>query len=197
MEKTADLPTSVPELHDLISSLQEEVGHFKQKYYFMLEQFKLAQQRQFARSSESNVLQYEMQFDEAEAVPAEEIPEEENTITVTYTRSKPKRRTLPDNLPREVIEHDIEESEKQCACGCLKKRIGEEITEQLEIVPAQLKVIQHVRPKYACNRCDEGVIIAPMPTLFLPKSMASASLVAHTIINKYQDHLPLYRQEKI
>jgi len=197
MEKTADLPTSVPELHDLIFSLQEEVGHFKQKYYFMLEQFKLAQQRQFARSSESNVLQYEMQFDEAESVPAEEIPEEENTITVTYTRSKPKRRTLPDNLPREVIEYDIEESEKQCACGCLKKRIGEEITEQLEIVPAQLKVIQHVRPKYACNRCDEGVSIAPMPTLFLPKSMASASLVAHTIINKYQDHLPLYRQEKI
>lgn len=112
MENTADLPTSVPELHDLIFALQEEKNtlesensHLKQKYYFMLEQFKLAQQRKFARSLESNVLQYEMQFDEAEAVPAEEAPEEENTISVTYTRSKAKRRTLPDNLPREVIEH--------------------------------------------------------------------------------------------
>jgi transposase len=74
---------------------------------------------------------------------------------------------------------------------------GEEVTEQLDIIPAQLKVLQHVRPKYACNRCDEGVSIAPMPILFLPKSMATPSLVAHTIVSKYQDHLPLYRQEKI
>ena len=79
----------------------------------------------------------------------------------------------------------------------MKQRIGEEVTEQLEIIPAVLKVIAHVRPKYACNRCDEGVSIAPMPKLFLPKSMATPSLVAHTLISKYQDHLPLYRQEKI
>jgi len=158
----------------------------------------LAQQRKYARSSESNVLQLELQFDEADSVPTEELPkEEDNPITVTYTRNKPKRRPLPDNLPREVIEHDVPEHEKQCACGCVKQRIGEEITEQLDVIPAQIKVIQHIRPKYACNRCDEGVVIAPMPTLFLPKSMAAPSLVAHTIISKYQDHLPLYRQEKI
>ena len=163
----------------------------------VLEQFKLAQQRRFSSSSESNVLQMELQFDEAEAVIPEELPQEDNSITVTYTRNKPKRRTLPADLPREVIEHDIPEHEKRCACGCIKKRIGEEITEQLELIPAVLKVIAHVRPKYACNRCDEGVSIAPMPKLFLPKSMATPSLVAHTLISKYQDHLPLYRQEKI
>jgi transposase len=89
------------------------------------------------------------------------------------------------------------EQEKRCACGCTKQRIGEEVTEQLEIIPAQLKVITHVRSKYACNRCDEQVSIAPMPQLFLPKSMATPSLVAHTLVSKYQDHLPLYRQEKI
>jgi transposase len=99
--------------------------------------------------------------------------------------------------PTEVIEIDVPEQEKQCACGCMKQRIGEEVTEQLEIIPAQLKVIAHVRPKYACNRCDEGVSMAAMPTLFLPKSMATPSLVAYTIVNKYEDHLPLYRQEKI
>ena len=200
MKKTIELPQSLHESHALILSQQEEIVQLQARYRQMLEQFKLAQQRKYARSSESNVLQLELelQFDEAESVPTEELPvEEDTTITVTYTRRKPKRRPLPDNLPREVIEHDVPEHEKQCACGCVKQRIGEEVTEQLEVIPAQLKVIQHVRPKYACNRCDEGVTIAPMPKLFLPKSMATPSLVAYTIISKYQDHLPLYRQEKI
>ncbi len=75
-------------------------------------------------------------FDEADVVPDEELPKEENTITITYTRNKPKRCALPSHLPREVIEYDIEESEKLCACGCLKQRIGEEVTEQLEVIPA-------------------------------------------------------------
>lgn len=197
MKKTINLPISIEEKDALILAQQEEIERLHARYRQVLEQFKLAQQRKFARSSESNVLQLELQFDEADSVPTEELPKEENTITVTYTRNKPKRRPLPDNLPREVIEHDVPEHEKQCACGCSKQRIGEEVTEQLEFIPAQLKVIQHVRPKYACNRCDEGVSIAPMPTLFLPKTMATPSLVAHTIVSKYQDHLPLYRQEKI
>lgn len=197
MKKTTELPQSLQESHAMILAQKEEIDRLHAQYRQVLEQFKLAQQRKFARSSESNVLQLELQFDEADSVPVEALPEEENTATVTYTRSKPKRRPLPDNLPREVIEHDISEQEKQCACGCVKQRIGEEVTEQLEVIPAQLKVIKHVRPKYACNRCDEGVSIAPMPTLFLPKSMATPSLVAHTIVSKYQDHLPLYRQEKI
>ena len=197
MKKAEIIPTSIEEKDALIRALLEENAQLKQQYLRVLEQFKLAQQRRFGRSSESNVLQMEMQFDEAEAVTPEELPQEDNTITVTYTRSKPKRRTLPADLPREVIEHDIPEQDKQCACGCMKQRIGEEVTEQLEIIPAVLKVIAHVRPKYACNRCDERVNIAPMPKLFLPKSMATPSLVAHTLISKYQDHLPLYRQEKI
>ena len=198
MKKTIALPTSIEEKDALILAQQEEIERLHERYRNVLEQFKLAQQRKFARSSEeSNSLQLELQFDEAEAVPVEALPQEENTVTITYTRRKPKRRTLPDNLPREVIEHDVSEHDKLCACGCMKQRIGEEITEQLEFIPAKLTVIQHVRPKYACNRCDEGVSIAPMPKLFLPKSMATPSLVAHTIVSKYQDHLPLYRQEKI
>ena len=162
-----------------------------------IEQFKLAQQRHYSSSSESNILQGELQFDEAESIETTELPQEDNTVTVTYTRKKPVRRPLPAELPRETIEHDIAEEEKLCACGCMKQRIGEEVTEQLEFVPAKLTVIAHVRPKYACNRCDEGVSIASMPQLFLPKSIATPSLVAHAIISKYQDHLPLYRQEHI
>jgi len=197
MIKTTDSPVSAPDLMTLLAEAKDEALSWKQKYYMVLEQFKLAQQRKFARSSESNVLQLELQFDEADAIPVEELPEEENTVTITYTRNQPKRQKLPDHLPREVIEYDIEESEKTCACGCLKQRIGEEVTEQLDVIPAQVKVIAHVRPKWACNQCDAGVSIAPMPVLFLHKSMAAPGLIAHTIVSKYQDHLPLYRQGKV
>ena len=96
-----------------------------------------------------------------------------------------------------VIIIDISESDKQCVCGCIKKCIGNEVTEKLEFVPAQVKVLAYTRPKYACNKCDIAVSIAPLPKLFLPKSIAAPSLVAQTIVSKYDDHLPLYRQEKI
>ena len=163
MKNVAIIPESVEEKDALIRALLEENAQLKQQYFRVLEQFKLAQQRHFAGSSESNILQMELQFDEAEELLPEALPQEDNTITVTYTRGKPKRRTLPEDLPREVIEHDIPEHDKLCVCGCMKQRIGEEVTEQLEIIPAVLKVIAHVRPKYACNRCDEGVSIASMP----------------------------------
>jgi hypothetical protein len=93
MKKTIELPRSLHESHTLILSQQEEIVQLQARYRQMLEQFKLAQQRKYARSSESSVLQFGLQFDEADSVPTEEIPKEEDTtITVTYTRSKPKRR---------------------------------------------------------------------------------------------------------
>lgn len=196
MKKANVIPHSIEEKDTLIEALLEEVALLKQRYERLLEQFKLSRQRRFSSSSESTN-QLSLQFDEAETIACEALPVEDNTITVTYTRAKPKRRALPPELPREVIEHDVADLDKICSCGCQKTRIGEEISEQLEIIPAQLKVIAHVRPKYACKRCEDGVSIAPMPALFLPKSIASPSLVAHTIVSKYHNHLPLYRQEKI
>ena len=190
-------PTSLAESLEIIEAQQEEIVLLNQKYTNLLEQFKLSRQRQFGRKSESHVDQLQL-FDEAEAhTDAEPNDSSDTTETITYKRKKPTRKPLPKDLPREQVIHDVDESEKQCDCGCEKQRIGEEISEQLEVIPASVKVIQHVRPKYACNRCDSGVSIATMPTLFLPKSIASPSLVAHIIVNKYQDHLPLYRQEKI
>lgn len=184
-------------LQDENQALKQEAQEWKEKYHHLLEQLRLAKQQRFGRSSEAHIGQGELQFDEADSVASTELPEEEHTITVNYTRKKPVRRPIPAHLPREVIEHDITEEEKRCICGCMKQRIGEAVTEQLEYVPARLSVIAHVRPKYACNRCDEAVTIAPMPSLFLPKSMATPSLVAHAIVSKYEDHLPLYRQEQI
>ncbi len=196
MSAKAELPKSTSELQELVLAQQEEIALLNQKYSNLLEQFKLSRQRQFGSKSESHVDQLQL-FDEAEAHANEEPENAELTETITYERKKPTRKPLPKDLPREQVIHDVDDSEKQCDCGCEKQRIGEEISEQLEVIPASVKVIQHVRPKYACNRCDSGVSIATMPTLFLPKSIASPSLVAHIIVNKYQDHLPLYRQEKI
>jgi len=204
MKKTPDNAKFSPEFQAILAPLQDEnqalkqqAQEWKDKYHSLLEQLRLARHQRFGCSSEAHIGQGELQFDEAESVETTELPKDENTITVTYTRKKPVRRPLPEHLPREVIEHDLAEEEKICSCGCMKQRIGEEVTEQLEYAPAKLTVIAHVRPKYACNRCDERVSIAPMPSLFLPKSMAAPSLVAHAIVSKYEDHLPLYRQEQI
>jgi len=128
----------------------------------------------------------------------EEISDAEEIEVKGHTRKKhPVRKPIPADLPREVIVHDIPESEKSCECGSKLVKIGEEISEQVKYIPAQLSVIQHVRPKYACKPCQENVKIAAMPTLLLPKSIATPELVAHIIISKYMDHLPLYRQEAI
>lgn len=186
----------ITQLQQKVSDLTIEMEAWKNKYYSMLEQFKLAQQRQYASSSEKNLLQGEL-FDEM-GTHVEEKEERPKSIEVpAHKRTKAKRQPLPKNLPRIDVVHDIEESQKICACGCQKERFGEEVTEQLEIIRPEVKVLRHVRPKYACKQCEAGVTIAPMPNLLLPKSNAAPSLITFIIISKYVDHLPLYRQESI
>ncbi len=199
-----NLPKSADDLEKIILNLQQdlaqsqsELAEYKLKYVNLLEEIRLSKQRFFASSSEKNILQPDL-FDEAGVeLPPEVKAELEDTIEVkTHVRKKhPVRRPLPDYLPREQVVYDIGEAEKVCSCGETLVRIGEEVSEQLKYIPAKVSVIQHVRPKYACKPCQENVKIAPMPTLLLPKSIATPELVAHVIISKYCDHLPLYRQE--
>src|SRR5690554_635791 len=122
----------------------------------------------------------------------------EETETITYERRKrPGRKALPEALPRVEIELDIPASDKVCGCGCQKKRIGSDSNEQLEIIPAKMFVARYLRHKYACPQREEGVqIAAPQPTM-IPKSNAGPGLLAYVVTAKYQDALPLYRQEKI
>ena len=189
----------IVDLHRELDLSNNELLSYKEKYERLIEDIRLARQQRFAPSSEKDNLSLDM-FDEAGV----ELPEEvrvqlEDKVDVKgHARTKhPVRRPLPKELPREVIIHDITDAEKICGCGASLVRIGEEITEQLKYIPAQISVIQHLRPKYACKPCQENVKIAAMPVLFLPKSIATPELVAHTIIAKYCDHLPLYRQEGI
>lgn len=108
------------------------------------------------------------------------------------------RKALPKDLPRQRIVLDVPVHEKVCAeCGADKKRIGEEISEQVEYVPASVYILEHVRPKYACPCCQEHVVVADAPAKVIEKGLAGPGLVAHVITSKYCDHLPLYRQESM
>lgn len=115
------------------------------------------------------------------------------------------RRRLPSDLPRQKIVHDLPEDEKPCPC-CKKMRhvIGQEVSEQLDYVPAKLTVIEHVRLTYACRHCEqtaaEGgsqVVTADKPASPIEKGLAAPGLLSYVIVSKYSDHLPLYRLETI
>jgi transposase len=122
------------------------------------------------------------------------------TEIITYTRTKHKSRNgcrnLPDNLPRERIEYDLTEEQKNCSCGGKLHPIGEDILEQLEYIPATMKVLQHIKLKYACRSCEK-ILTATMPEQPIAKGFVGPNLLAHVIVSKYEDYLPLYRQERI
>jgi transposase len=108
------------------------------------------------------------------------------------------RKPLPKDLPRERIEYTLPESERKCSCcGECMQPFGEETSEQLEYIPASLKVIEHVRIKYACKACQEKPAIAPPPDKVIDKGMAGPGLMAWIAVSKFGDHQPLYRQENI
>jgi len=202
------LPTSLTELKNLLQSERElsaqkdqEIIQLKQQYQNILEQFQLAQHKQFGKSSEVSPEQQSL-FNEVEVL-AEETKVEIEQVSVTRQTLKPKRKALPRDLPRDIIVHDISEEDKHCdACGHELHKMGEEKSEQLEFIPAQVKVIEHVRLKYSCRCCEQkGIRVkiktAALPTSPIPKSFSTASLISQIVTHKYQYALPLYRQESI
>ena len=110
---------------------------------------------------------------------------------------KPGRKPLPKDLPGEQIRYELPKSEQVCGCGHALHEIGEDTSEQPDIIPAQIKVIEHIRVKYACRQCDNGIKTAPEPAQPIEKSIASPGLLAHIAVARYTDALPLYRQEAI
>ena len=193
-------------LQTQVSCLQEDLANAKKKIDWFEEQLKLGSHRSYGKSSEtSDSLNYSLfdAFDCDEATvpvqtaqPSEQVLEEE---TVTYTRVKQRgsaRCIDTSALPREQVIHDLPESEKVCSCGCQMQKIGEDKSEKIDYIPASLKVIEHIQPKYACSRC-QVIQSAKKPATFLPKSMATTGFIADVIIKKYDEHLPLYRQSTI
>ncbi|HYL02703.1 MAG TPA: IS66 family transposase [Steroidobacteraceae bacterium] len=135
-------------------------------------------------------------FNEAEGLAQAAQSAPQRILIPTHERKKRGRKPLSPDLPRAEVLHDLPDHEKVCAQdGTALERIGEEISEQLDYKPAQVRVLRHIRPKYSCPSCRQGVQIAPTPPALFPKSLATPALLAHSVTAKFVDGLPLYRQE--
>jgi len=146
--------------------------------------FSLEELQQLADELENKAAQ-ESEFDEAD----EELPRE---------KKRRGRRRLPKDMQREILRHELTDQERACpCCGELRCEIGVESSEQLEYIPARWKIIQHDRIKYACRSCEENVVIADKPPQPIEKGLPGPGLCAHTVLSKFGDHTPLYRQEDI
>lgn len=186
------LPDDPAVLKQLIAQMQSKVVHLE-------EQNALLRQRLFGRKSEQTTDPATLQlvlFNEAESV-AEPVAEDVDEEAVAPTKRRGKRKPLPADLPRIEVIHELPEHELTCTCGCRKHTIGEEVSEQLEIVPMQIRVIKHIRKVYGCRGCETAPVTADKPAQLIEKSMASPSVLAMLLTTKYVDGLPLHRFEKV
>lgn len=129
---------------------------------------------------------------------ASDFPAGESAQTDAGQRKRPARKPLPDHLPRETLVHQPSNIER-CACdGCngVLRLLGQDVAEVLEIVPARFVVVRHVRPKYTCTKC-QTIVQADAPGRPIARGLAGPGLLAHVLVSKYADHLPLYRQSEI
>ena len=136
----------------------------------------------------------DLEAEHAHALSA--VADQAPTDAVAPAGRKPKREPLPAYLPRDETVHAAPDADGCSACGGTMSKLGEDVTEVLEYVPGRFRVVRHVRPKLACGRCD-AFSQAPAPSLPIPRGRAGPNLLAHVVVSKFADHLPLYRQSRI
>tara|TARA_R110002020_G_C16261901_1_gene770531 strand:+ start:464 stop:1978 length:1515 start_codon:yes stop_codon:yes gene_type:complete len=192
------MPDTLPNDPDL---LKQMLLQMQSRVSVLQEENTLLRQRLFGRKSEQSVDPQSPQlamFNEAEGLAAEAPAEGgEETVAPESVKKRGKRKPLPAELPRVEIVHELPEHELTCDCGCRKQAIGEETSEQLEIIPMQIRVIRHIRKVYACKGCESAPVTADKPAQLIEKSMASPSVLAMLLTTKYADGLPLHRFEKV
>lgn len=207
---TFTLPDDPAELKKIIAKMQQEyciekeqlTKEYDAEIAILHEKIRQLYDKLFGKKSEKYFGKSPqlLLFDMPEVDPEPELAEK--VEVQAHSRKKTGRKPLPDELPRVEVIHDLPEEEKVCACGAQLTRIGEEVSEKLDIIPADIRVIRHIRPKYSCKCCegleDSGstVKISPVPPQIIPKGIASAGLLAHLFVGKFEDALPFYRQEK-
>jgi transposase/uncharacterized membrane protein len=167
-----------------IEQLSHELAYLKRlKFSHKSEQLSALQLSLLDESTDADIAAIEA---ELEALQTEPTPKP--------VKLRPKRQALPPHLPRIDIRHDPEHS--TCSCGCQLRRIGEDVSEKLDYVPGTFQVERHVRSKWVCDHC-ETLVQSPMPAHIIDKGLPTAGLLAHLLIAKYADHLPLYRQAQM
>ena len=190
--------------NNIVAELEAEVARLSVENEALHDELEALKRRFFGRSSEHIDGNDQGQlFDEPDEAENDEHREPIHRSEVrSHTRRNGGRKPLPAHLEREEVLLDIPEDEKQCACGHELTRIGEEVSEKLEVKPARFVVKRYVRPKYACSHCEgsgdedrPAVRIARMPGAVIERGIATPTLLAFIIVNKYVDSMPLARQE--
>ena len=184
-----------------IDSLKEIIQHKNSRIKILEDYIKALNQKQFGASSEKqDIIQAEMVFTEVESCTETDEPvqadafENEITVVAEHTRKK-KRVSIPKELPRVDVIHDLPDADKFCPHdGTALKQMGSETHDQLDIIPATIQVLHHIRLKYVCTCCEQHLITAQKPAQPIEKSIASPGLLAFIATQKYVDALPLYRQ---
>jgi transposase len=174
-----------------VAELEQQVAHLTKQLFA----------RKSERLADDKHPKLPLVWDEPEPPPpphVEEAPDEEFE-EITYKRKKRGATRISKDLPRETITIALPEDERRCpCCNEVMCKIGEEVSERLDYTPAVLKVIETRREKYACKQHEEsGVLTPPVPIHPIEKGMATSGLLAHVLVAKYKDHLPLYRQSSI
>ncbi len=174
---------------DRIVRLEKLVADYKQALYGV-------------KSEKSDPEQFNLALEDLETAIASVHAEDEADASSDEADSKAKRRkrkanrgSLPKHLPR--IEEVIEPEDTTCSCGCERHVIGEDVSERLDIIPAQFRVIVTRRPKYACRSCGDGIVQAPARPHLIEGGLPTEATIAQVVVAKYADHLPLYRQAQI
>jgi transposase len=189
------LPKDVSTLQQMILALLGQIDDLSGQLYYLKRQL-------FGRKSEkldpAQRLLFENLYDQVKAKVEEQRQPKAKKVKVRKNANHKGRKPLPADLPREIIEIEPAEEEKTCSvCDNEKQRIGSEVTEKLEYVPASFYVKKYVRHKYACKQCQSNISIGQLPPMAIDKGIAGEGLLAHIITCKYCDHLPLNRLEGI
>ena len=210
MKNTTTTPTIIEYLQQQnaglakqITELVKQITELKSKLAWFEEQVRLSQQKRFGSSSERTDQNQLELFNEVES-EADPSVEEPSIETVQHTRKKKRgqREAMMEGLPVETVEYRLSEEEQACSCcGNTMHTMSTETRQEMQIIPAQVKVVKHVRHVYACRHCEREeirtpVVTAPMPAPVYPGSLASPSILAHIMNQKYGVGLPLYRQEQ-
>lgn len=219
MKKTMKTSTSTPTIEELLervqllekqnaeleAKLEKEKSESEAKINWLKEQLRLYQSKRFGISSEKTLPgQLELTlFNEVEKEANLDLPEP-TVENINYRRRKKcgQRQLMLENLPVETIEYRLPEEEQVCSCctGNLHE-MSTEVRQELKYIPAEVKVVKHVRYVYSCRHCEQEEIetsiqTTPMPRSVISGSLASPSILAHIMSQKYVEGLPLYRQEK-
>jgi transposase len=195
----AALPDDPEALKAIIGALSGELAEAQGVIENLKLQLARARRQQFgAKSEKLNRLidQFELQLEDLEAAEAQRLALAPALAAFVALQDKrvPARRPLPDHLPRETVTHAAPDT---CpCCGGKLDRLGEDASEVLEYMPGRFKAIRHVRPKFSCRAC-ETICQAPAPSLPIARGRAGPKLLAHVLVSKFCDHLPLYRQSDI